>query len=132
MKNKNIYVTKRLIETNNQSELDFDLYAEFNVEEYDDFVEIEPEDNYKNCVADSTPIRIDDMIKILQDFQKNKATHIQLEEDGDHHGYWISAFKIENSTPDEIEAYELKYKNYNKKVKEIQELQNKIDEIKKS
>jgi hypothetical protein len=129
---KNVYVTKTLIGNDNQSELDFVLYDEFGFS-YNDisdrFVEIE---KVKGYYANSTPIKIDDMISILQSLKQKGSTHVQIEDHCDHHGYDISGFEIRLSTNEEIEDYESKRKIEREKNEKIKLLQEEINKIKVS
>lgn len=131
MDNQNIYVTKTLIGNDNQSELDFVLYDDFgfSYDTNDQFVEIE---KVKGYYADATPIKIDDMIKILQYLKDKGATHVQIEDHCDHQGYDISGFEIRLSTTDEVEDYENKRKLEIEKRNKIAELQKEIEKVKKS
>ena len=99
---QNIYITKTLVANDNQSELDFVLQDEFNFsyDTHEQLVEIEKGKSYS---AHSTPIKIDDMIKILQGLKDRGATHVQIEDHCDHIGYDISGFEIRLSTQEEID-----------------------------
>ena len=131
MDNQNIYVTKTLIGNDNQSELDFVLYDDFgfSYDTHDQFNEIE---KCKGYYADATPIKIDDMIKILQSLKEKGATHVQLEDHCDHHGYDISSFEIRLSTQEEIDEYESKRKAEMEKRQRVLELQKEINKIQNS
>jgi hypothetical protein len=131
MDSQNIYVTKTLIGNDNQSELDFVLYDDFgfSYDTHDEFVEIQKGKGY---YADATPIKIDDMIKILQSLKEKGATHVQLEDHCDHQGYDISGFEIRLSNNDEIVEYEAMRKVEMEKKQRVLELQNEINKIKNS
>lgn len=104
----NIYITKTFIGENDQSELDFTLQDQFgfDYERFDDFITIE------NGVGstDATPMNIDDMIKILNDLKSKGATHIEINDHCDHHGYNISGFEIRKSTDEEVNKFKNKTK----------------------
>lgn len=126
------YVTKTFIENSyDLDELDIDLYEEFDhkIEENDDdFVEI---DKGEYGMADATPVKIDEIIDVLIGLKNRGATHVQLEDDGDHHGYAISSYSIRLSTPEEISEYEaeaMKKSEKWKKIKELREEMRKIEE----
>jgi hypothetical protein len=131
MDSQNIYVTKTLIGNDNQSELDFVLYDDFgfSYDTHDKFVEIQKGKGY---YADATPIKIDDMIKILQSLKEKGATHVQLEDHCDHQGYDISGFEIRLSNHDEIVEYEAMRKVEMEKKQRVLEFQNEINKIKNS
>lgn len=131
MDSQNIYVTKTLIGNDNQSELDFVLYDDFgfSYDTHDEFVEIQKGKGY---YADATPIKIDDMIKILQSLKEKGATHVQLEDHCDHQGYDISGFEIRLSNHDEIVEYEVMRKVEMEKKQRVLEFQNEINKIKNS
>jgi hypothetical protein len=131
MDNQNIYVTKTLIGNDNQSELDIVLYDGFgfSYDTHDQFNEIEKGKGY---YADATPIKIDDMIKILQSLKEKGATHVQLEDHCDHQGYDISGFEIRLSTQEEIDEYEFKRTVKMEKRQRVLELQKEINKIKNS
>lgn len=124
----NIYVTKTLIGNDNQSELDFVLYDDFgfSYDTHDQFNEIEKGKGY---YADANPIKIDDMIKVLQGLKDRGATHVQIEEHCDHQGYDISGFEIRFSTQEEIDEYESKRKVEMEKRQRILELQKEIEKV---
>lgn len=126
-----VYITKTLIKNDNQSELDFVLQDEFgfDYENNSDLVQIEKTSNY---YADAEPIRIDEMIEILNNLKKSGSTHVQIESHGDHHGYDISGFEIRLSTEEEINEYELDLKIKKDKKDKISELQKQIEKIKNS
>ena len=121
MDNQNIYVTKTLIDNDNQSELDFVLYDDFgfSYDTHEQFNEIEKGKGY---YADATPIKIDDMIKILQGLKERGATHVQIEDHCDHQGYDISGFEIRLSTQEEIDEYDSKRKAEMEKRQRVLEL----------
>lgn len=131
MDNQNIYVTKTLIGNDNQSELDFVLYDDFgfSYDTHDEFVEIQKGKGY---YADSTPIKIDDMIKILQSLKEKGATHVQIEDHCDHQGYDISGFEIRLSNQEEVHEYENMRKVEMEKKQRVLELENEINKIKNS
>ena len=130
MDNKNIYITKILIDNDDQSELDFVLYDDFgfSYDTHDQFNEIEKGRGY----ADATPIKIDDMIKILQGLKERGATHVQIEDHCDHQGYDISGFEIRLSSQEEIDEYDSKRKSEMEKRQRVLELQKEINKIKNS
>ena len=127
--NKNIYITKTLIENDNQSELDFVLQDKFgfDYESFDGFVEIQ-KGGYGS--ADATPIDIEEIIKILTHLKMRGSTHVQICDSGDHHGYDISGYEIRNSTKEEIDSYNF---NAEKDKKEkIAKLYQEINDLKNS
>jgi hypothetical protein len=127
-----VFITKTLIKNDNQSELDFVLQNEFDFD-YDknsDFVEILTK-NFRAYHADGDPIRIDDMIKVLQNLKDSGSTHVQIETHHDHHGYDISGFEIRLSTQEEIDKFNSEMESRNK-INKINELQKQIDLIKNS
>jgi hypothetical protein len=127
-----VFITKTLIKNDNQSELDFILQDEFNFD-YDrnsEFVEIKK--NLETYYADAEPIRIDDMIKVLQNLKDSGSTHVQIETHHDHHGYDISGFEIRLSTQEEIDEFNSEIEARNNKMNKILELQKQIELIKNS
>lgn len=127
----NIYVTKTLIETGEQSDLDFELYEEFGYdsETSDEFVKITKDDG-DEYYAEAYPIRVDKLIEVLGELKKKGVTHVQLEDHCDHHGYLISGYEIRLSTTDEISSYENERNQINERNEKMKELQKQMDELK--
>lgn len=128
---KNTYVTKTLKVNESLDELDFVLYDEFGFKYDDDsqFMEIEMG---KEPYTSATPVKIDSLIKKLQSLKKKGATHIEIEHNGDHHGYDISAFEIRESTEVEIEKFNEKRIKYEAAEKKISSLYIEIEQIKRT
>lgn len=135
-KPEQVYVTQRHIKSFDESEIDFDMNADFNLERDDD-------DNYQylNTInkgvgtnngytdyVDNTPIHIDRMIKILAELKELGCNYVALDYHCDHIAYEVSGFKITPSTPEEIEkvqAKDIKKEEAKAKVKKL------VDEAKK-
>jgi hypothetical protein len=125
----NIYVTKTIIKNESIEELDFVLYDEFgfDYENTDQFIEIQSKHGYANA----DPIKIDELISILQELKNNGATHIEIEANCDHHGYDMTSYKIELSSDDDIKEYEEKRNLEIQKRNKIKELQEQIKTLSK-
>jgi len=125
-----IYVTKILLATDSETELDFENREKFGWEDWDkqDYAEIKK--NYTDNGQE--PIEIDKMVKILQDSKDRLgATHVNVEYHTDHHGYYFSIFKMRKSTQEEIDGYESRKKEIEKLDNEINDLQGKMEKLMK-
>lgn len=129
-----LYINKKLVANESLSELDFVFYDEFgfDYDKYEQLVEIQSKNDHGYASAE--PISIDNLIKILQTFKANGATHVEIEDNCDHNGYDISAYKISLSSEQDIINYEEEKENEisKKKKQKIDELQKEIDRLSKS
>ena len=127
----NIYISKKLIDEADVSEIDFDFNEAFgfDYDYYDDIIDI----NKNKSSLDSEPILIDRLINILQELKNNGANYVQLEENCDHQGYDIEGFQIRLATPEEIENYYNKDKilEKSKKQEKIKRLEEELKKLKK-
>ena len=123
----NVYVTKILKSDKEFSEIDFDLYKEFdfNFDDFEDFVEIK----MGHGGSDGYPINIDRMIEHLQTIKIKGVTHIELDYHCDHIGYVISGYEIRVSTPEEITVFEDKQTTKKNKESKISELYAEIKRL---
>lgn len=111
-KGRTIYVRKDLVGVDELSELDFELYDEFDYDYEKD--EIYIIDSIKSAsirnkaryYVDNTPLKISDLEKLLKKYKKKGATHISMEHHPDHHGYEFSGFNIELADDELIQRYE--------------------------
>ena len=128
MKN-NVYVTLELVK-NVRSERVYDEIREefgFDYEKHDDFCEIPRSFGS----ADTEPIKIDDVIKILTDLKEMGSTHVQMEYDCDHYEYTFSGMKIQLAEERLINKYlkhcekekniDVKISDLNKQIRELQQ-----------
>ena len=126
----NIYISKKLINKVDVSEIDFDFDEafEFDYNYHNDIIDI----NKNKSSLDSEPILINRLISILQELKNNGANYVQLEENCDHRGYDIEGFQIRFATPEEIENYYSKDKILEKKRKEekIKRLEEELKKLK--
>jgi len=127
---KNVYVTKTLVEKTEFSELDFDLYDEFrfSCDEDNDFIEIEKGRGY----ADTYPIKIEKLIEKLQSLKEKGSTHVELSYLCDHIGYNIDGYKMELSNNKDISDYKIKNKFERDKYEKIKKLQDEIRQIERT
>ena len=127
----NIYISKKLIDEADVSEIDFDFNEAFgfDYDYYDDIIDI----NKNKSSLDSEPILIDRLINILQELKNNGANYVQLEENCDHQGYDIEGFQIRLATTEEIENYYNKDKilEKSKKQEKIKRLEEELKKLKK-
>lgn len=112
-KGKKIYVRKDLVSNKELSELDFDLYDEFNVDTDNedeliiiDSIRSESVRKRYQYYVDTTPLKITDLEKLITNFKKKGATHIAMIHHSDHHGYEFSGFNIELTDNELISKYE--------------------------
>lgn len=126
-----IHVKKRLIESTEISEIDFDLYDEFGVdtEKDDELVLISPPRNHWG--AEGYPINIDRVIKHLQDLKDKGATHVEMDYHCDHIGYEIDGYEYLPATDKDVEEHIRKEEEEERAriQKKKEELQKQIDEL---
>ena len=142
MSKKTIYVAKDLVIHEELSELDFTLMKEFNYnfDGEDDFREIDVMTNKKlriNTYADTTPVSVKDLEKLIAKFKKKGATHIQMLHHPDHIGYEFSGFKITLADDELVDRYKAEHKKkaelnkkYNKLKKEMDAIEREYDKLK--
>lgn len=125
-----VYVTKRLVDDIEHSEIDFELYNEFgfDYDTHSEFVEIPIG---KQGGADGYPINIDKMIKTLEDMKAKGATHVEMNYHCDHIGYEISGYEIKLSKQEEIDIYENERLKQRQKEAKILELYKQIQDLQK-
>ena len=80
--------------------------------------------------GEAEPISIELLEKVIAKIKKTGATHMEIVNHGDHHGYVFLGLEIRKSTAEEIESFknkdkkkkelDLEYKNLEKQMKEIQ------------
>lgn len=126
----NIYISKKLIDEADVSEIDIDFNEAFgfDYDYYNDIIDI----NKNKSSLDSEPILIDRLINILKELKNNGANYVQLEENCDHQGYDIEGFQIRLATPEEIENYHNKDKilEEEEKKKKIKKLEEELKKLK--
>ena len=124
-----VYVTKRLVDDIEHSEIDFDLYSEFgfDYDTHSEFVGIQMGQDG----TDGYPINIDKMIKTLEDMKAKGATHVEMNYHCDHIGYEISGYEIKASKQEEIDIYENQRLTQRQKEAKIRELYKQIQELQK-
>lgn len=117
------------IETEEQ---DLELYNQF-------FTDAEMEYDYPSFIyageesrwSEGDPIKIDDMIEILQKIKAGNATHVEMSHNTDHHSYTLSPCEIRLATKEEIEAEKIRLDNTLKSQKEdrIKKMKNEIEKL---
>ena len=127
---KKIYVTKVLKSSKGETELDFENREKFGWKDWDEQDYIEIPKNYEDDGQE--PIDIDKILKILQHAKdRHGVTHVNIRYHEGHHGYYIDAFEMRESTQEEIEGYENKFKEIKKIDKELNELHDKMEKLMK-
>lgn len=124
MKNT-VYIVKELVGDFERDELDFELHNEFgfDYDEHQGFVELTKGNGQ---VDDTAPIKIDDLLSIINELKARGATHVCMDYHVDHIGYEFSGYRITPAEPAMIEAYEsIKTKEEAKRL-EIQRLRAEI------
>ncbi len=122
-----IYVTKTLIKSKSETELDFVNREIFGWEDWDkqDYIEIE-----KNYTDDGQePIEIDKMIEMLQGMKDLGSTHANIYYHVDHHGYYVSGIEMRKSSQEEISKFIEKKKEIKKLDKEINDIHEKMESL---
>ena len=125
---KDIYIKKRLIDNVSIGELDFDLQDEFGFNYDDDdsqFREIMSDEGH----TDTYPVKIDVLMRILQDMKDQGATHVELDYLCDHIGYDMSAFHIAHATAEEIAEVNQRERLHREKMQKRAELLRQLDEL---
>jgi hypothetical protein len=127
IKNKSVYITQSLIKNISLSELDFTLQDKFKFSyETHRFIVI-PKGGQP--IADATPVEIQKLIDILEKAKLKGATHVQIEDHCDHHGYDIAAFEIRLSTEPEIAKHNGEFEKAKEKNRKIEELYSEIKKL---
>ena len=129
---KKTYITRRHIGEFGVSELDLTFKESFGFkfEDNEEFIVI----NEVRGEADGEAIEIGSLIAILKEAKAKGATHVEMEENCDREGYFISAFEIKKSSLEEIIKYEenLIISKEEMKQKQIERLERQIERIKNS
>lgn len=102
MKDNVLYV--KYLKNLETEEQDLELCNQF-------FTEEELENDYPAFIYDDgsidysegDPMKIDELIEILQGLKKQDATHVEILHHQDHHSYILNSCNIRKATPDEIE-----------------------------
>lgn len=130
LERNDVNLVKELVGEESFSELDFELQNEFGFD-YDNGGEfnVTQKDNSDNASEDATPIKVDDLINVLQNLKKKGATHVQLEHHGDHIGYDISGWKIRKASDKDVEVEKKKSLKEKVKQEKISKLRKQIEEI---
>jgi hypothetical protein len=124
-----IYLIKELIEDTGFSELDFVLEDDFGIDTEMSCYDIIEN---KRGRADAYPIKIDDMIKKLEDLKQKGASYVEIDYHCDHIGYDISGFFIRKSTEEESKEFIKIEMDEIEKINRIKALQDEIKKIEKS
>ncbi len=83
---------------------------------------------------DASPIEIDRVLKILTKLKKEGSNYVEIMYHCDHAGYYFNGIDIHRSTDEEVAQEKKRLEEFEtaKKQAEIQFLERKIDQIKKS
>ena len=132
MKHENYIITKYTKEIE-LSELDFDLDCDIlGTDDFDDKEHIVIENGNKYSYAgESTPIKIDAMIKTLEELKQGGANYVEVVFHCDHHGYVFNGAKITKATPEEINEHEISEKRneLQEKLRKATILQQELDKL---
>ena len=141
---KDIYISKNLVIHEELSELDLTLKDEFKFDwdsnkQFYEIDEIKDNKLRKNIYtyADTTPLNIKDLEKLITKFKKKGVTHIQMLHHGDHQGYEFSGFKIGLASEELIERFteertkkKILMKEYNELKKKMNKIQTEFNKLK--
>jgi hypothetical protein len=109
-------------------ELDYLLKKDFidvnDEEAYDMYSEIQTQ--YK---SDAAPIKIDDMIKHLQDLKEKGCSYVEIDFNCDHYDYTFYGLDVRKATDEEVESENVKINAELEKRRKVQELQDQIRKI---
>jgi len=127
---KKRYITFDYKKEESASEIDFDLYADLKHDNCKEELNVIRKENKNNYWAnDSYPIKIERLIKMLENLKKAGCNYVEIMYHTDHIGYYATGLKIRNATKEEIEKYEAETKRNKKKWEKIQKLREQIKEI---
>lgn len=120
------------------TEIDFTLRDEILGKDWADheerFDQITLNNDHDNWKGESHPIKIDEVIKILEKLKSNGSNYVEIMYHCDHIGYYFNGLDIHRSTDEEVvknkERLEAKLKA--KKEAEIKALEAKLAQLKKS
>jgi hypothetical protein len=126
-----IRLVKEFIAEVEESEIDFDLQREFAGDvDCDTYVNIEwIEKGAPKWGVDGYPIRIDRVMRILQEMKDKGATHVEMEYHCDHISYPIYGYRITHADQADIDELEQKKTQAEKLTAEANELRAKLREI---
>lgn len=100
-------------------------------ERFEEIIVINPSNGW---ARQSSPIKIDEVISVLQNLKKDGSNYVEIMYHEDHIGYYFNGVDIHNSTFKEVLENNKKKEEFEnaKKLAEIDLLQRKIDTIKKT
>lgn len=100
---------------------------------YSEITIVPDKSSWANSV-DSCPIEIDRVIKILTKLKKEGSNYVEIMYHSDHAGYYLNGIDIHRSTDEELAKENERIEKFEtaKKQSEIQLLERKIEQIKKS
>lgn len=100
-------------------------------ERFEEIIVINPSNNW---ARQSSPIKIDEVISVLQNLKKDGSNYVEIMYHEDHIGYYFNGVDIHSSTFKEVLENNKKKEEFEnaKKLAEIDLLQRKIDTIKKT
>jgi len=131
---KDLYIQKGLVANEELSGLDFSIRDDYGFDwdegEYHEIDRIIDKDMKNAWYVDTTPIKIDDLEKLITKFKKKGATHMQISHHGDHHGYEFSGFKVELAPQELIDRYLAELEKKKELSKELNNLSKQMTVIK--
>jgi hypothetical protein len=138
MKNENHSITEVYKSEESLTEIDFTLREKILGKNWD-----EKEERYGNIIlgddknswkGESYPINIDDVNKVLEKLKKKGCNYVEIMYHSDHIGYYFNGMDIYRSTDEEVLENSKNTEEFEKakKLAEIDFLQRKIDQIKKT
>lgn len=129
---KDTFITKVHVMDIESEDLHYKLQEEFKfVDIFDGTSFTEIQNTYGKADNDA-PIKIDDMINMLNSLKENGCTHVEVDYHTDHIEYQLSGYIIEHSTKSEIKQWEDQQRKNLAKYQRIRELQAEINEIQKT
>jgi len=136
---KNHSITSKYVTEKEMSEIDMDLYADIlgnNFDEIDekygsfDYIRLGEKQN--GYYGETKPIKIGQVIKVLESFKNKGCNYVELFYHTDHIGYEFYGLDIHRSTDEEIKNYkrfeELKRKGEIQQ--SIEKLENQLNMLK--
>ena len=138
MKNKIHSITEIYKSEESLTEIDFTLRDKILGKGWDDneerFGQIVLGNDHNSWKGESYPINIDDVNKVLEKLKKKGCNYVEIMYHSDHIGYYFNGLDIHRSTFKEVLENNKNIEEFEKakKLAEIDLLQRKIDQIKKT
>ena len=137
MENKNHSITRDYVCDKSSTEIHYLVRDEVlgkDWEDKEDFGEITLNQKLHSWAGESSSIKIDDVIQILEELKKEGCNYVEMMHHEDHAGYYFNGLNIHRSTDIEVsdEKERIEKKEKAKKDLAITELELKLEKLRKS